>query len=439
MGILFFGIILRLIWLGFSPYEPKTHWDPSHMLESDVTNVQALEITKGIWFYDDQGVPSAHRPIGYPFLLGFVYKIFGRFTLAAYGLNLALFAGGLWLVYLLGKIIFDETAGLLAAFFYTIHPVSIYSIKLITDEHLFIPLWFFGIYLLLREMKGRPVRWPLFWYGIIFGYAAMTRTHAIFMPLVVALAYILLKRPWKKVFFSLLTVAIMMQVVNLPWVIRNYKIWGIPVLYTANNSYVYRDFNSSATPEGEGHIPTKGEEGYSEDLEKARSSDPIRYHILSGKLMTRWILEHPKRFLFLGTCRAIYFMGWNRSGGVWPTWFQFQQGSFDPARPVPQGVKDFLEEMAYAFYYALLFCFMFSIFLMIKRWRQLSLETRGPILVLGSCFVFWLMEHMVIYPDRKYRFPLEPLMIVVSAYFLEAVLREFRWGVPGFLKKQRAV
>ena len=405
------------------------------MLESDITNIQALELTQGVWFYDDQGAPSARRPIGYPLLLGLVYKIFGPFAWAAYGLNLALFSGGLWLVYLLGKIIFDETAGGLGAFFYSVYPVSVYSIKLITDEHLFVPLWFLGLYLLLREMKGRPARWPLLWYGIIFGAATMTRTHSIFMPLVVAFAYFLIKAPWKKIVMGFLAVAFFMQLVNLPWVIRNYKIWGVPVLYTANNSYVYRDLNSSATPEGGGHIPGKGEEGYSAELEEAKKAGGVKYHVLSGQLMTQWILNHPKQFLLLGTSRAIYFMGWNRSGGVWPTWFQFQEGSFDPARPIPQAVKDLLEETAYAFYYALLFCFMFSIFLIAKRWRRLSGETRRAILVLGSCFIFWLMEHMVIYPDRKYRFPLEPLMIIVGSVFIGWVVFQFKWRRPGWPEK----
>lgn len=428
LAVILLGLALRVVWLGFSSYEPKTQWDQTHMLESDVTNVQAIELTKGIWFHDADGRPSAHRPIGYPMILGLVYKIFGPSPLAANALNLLLFALGAWLVFLIGGIVFSERVGLLSTFFYNIYPVSLYSIKLITDEHLFIPLWFFGIYLLLREMKGRPVRWPLFWYGLIFGYAAMTRTHAVFMPFVVAFAYFLRGDSWKKITRAFVMVLFFMQLVNLPWVIRNYKTWGFPVVYTANNSYVYRSFNSSATPEGGGHIPAKGEEGYSEELAAALvSGKGVLHHNLCGRELKRWILSHPEKFLLLGTCRALYFMGWDRSGGMWPIWFQFQEGSYDPLRPPPQKLKDFFEEMGYASYYMLFFCFLFSMVLIARRWKKVSAETRVSILMLGSCFLFWLMEHMIIYPDRKYRFPLEPLMIVAGSFFLDWVFREFRW------------
>lgn len=431
--IILLGLALRIGWLGFSSYEPKTQWSQTHMLESDVTNVQAVELTKGIWFHNEDGSPSAHRPIGYPMILGLVYKIFGPSALVAQSLNLLFFSLGAWLVFLIGSLIFSKRVGLFSAFFYSIYPVSFYSIKLMTDEHLFIPLWFFGLYLLLREIKGCPVRWPLMWYGVIFGYAAMTRTHAIFMPLVVAFAYILMRRSWKKVFFSFMTVMILMQVVNLPWVVRNYKIWGVPLLYTANNSYVYRSFNSSATPEGGGHIPAKGEEGYSEEMTAALvSGNGVLYHNLSGRELKRYVLSHPKRSFFLGICRAIYFMGWDRGGGMWSLWFQFQEGSYDPSRPVPQGLKDFFEETGYVFYYALFFCFLFSMGLIARRWKKESPEIRASILMLGSCFLFWLMEHMVIYPDRKYRFPLEPLMIVAGSVFLDWVVFQFKWCRPAW-------
>ena len=430
-GIILLGLVLRVAWLFFSGYEPKTQWSPTHLLESDIANIQAIDMTRGVWFADDTGQPSARRPIGYPLALGLVYKLFGYSAAMGLGLNLALFVWGVGLLYLCAKTVFDEWAGLLAAFFYSIYPVSIYSIKLMTDEHLFIPLWLFGLYLLLREIAGRSWRWPLIWYGVVFGLATMTRTHSIFMPAVVAVAYALLKYPWKKVLLAFFAVAILMQAVNLPWMIRNYKIYGAVVPYTLNNSYVYRSFNPTATPEGGGHVPDKGEKGYSEELANALASgNPVLYHQLSGREITRWILSDPFHFALFGTCRAIYFMGWDRGGGMWPIWFQFQEGSYDPARVFSKSWTDFFEELGYAYYYGIFFTFLFSIVLMVRRWKGFSLSRRASILMIGSCFLFWLGEHMIIYPDRKYRFPLEPLMILYGAFFIQWWMNEFQWRFP---------
>ena len=79
--------------------------------------------------------------------------------------------------------------------------------------------------------------------------------------------------------------------------------------------------------------------------------------MISNGLVKQWIFRHPLKYLSLGSKRLLVFMGWNRAG-VGPLWFQFSDGSYDPARPVPQALKDFFQETAYSFYYSLFFCFL---------------------------------------------------------------------------------
>ncbi|MCX5666798.1 MAG: glycosyltransferase family 39 protein [Candidatus Omnitrophica bacterium] len=395
-------------------------------------------MTEGKWFLNDDGTPSGHRPIGYPMLLGLCYKLFGVNKAVAYSLNMILFVISAYLVYYLAEAIFSRRIAYLATLMFSIYPISIYSIVLNTDEHLFLPVWYLGLLLLFREIQGKPSRLKLLCYGLLFGYATMTRTHSIFMPLVVGFSYILLKYSWKRVLVGAMSVLVIMQLINLPWVIRNYKAWGVPVLYTATALYVYSQLNSSATAEGSGgHIPAEGELGYSEDLAKAmEEKNEGLQHTLANREMKKWIIKHPAEFLNLGICRVLVFMGWNRKG-VWPIWFQYYDGSYDPKRPLPQAVRDVLEELAFVAYYLVFFSFIFSIFMLIRRRKKLSATTKTLLLVLGSCFIFWFAEHMIIYPDRKYRFPIEPLMIIVGAYFLEYIIFTFRWSAfkPGNLKK----
>ncbi|MEK7211495.1 MAG: glycosyltransferase family 39 protein [Patescibacteria group bacterium] len=427
--IILLGLILRMAWLGFSSYTPQTAWTHGHMLESDITNIHALEMTKGIWFHGMNGEPIARRPIGYPLALGLIYKIFGPHVWAAYLFNVSLYVLTAIFIFLIGRTLFNSRLGLLAVFLFAVYPISIYSVKMMTDEHLFLPLWFGGLYLLFLEIKGRSVPWALLWYGLIFGYATMVRTNTIFMPFVVALAYFLLKFNWKKIIISFATVLVLMQALNLPWIARNYKIWGVPMLYTASVCYVYSRVNSSATPEGAGRIPLRGEPGFSEELERA-SGNPALYDAICKRLMQKWMIEHPKEFVSLGTKRLLNFMCWNRAG-VWPIWFQYYTGSFDPARPLSQGLRDFFEEISYAYYYILFFVFLFAVFLLIKRWKKLEGSARNCLWILWSCFFFWFLQHMIIYPDRKYRFPLEVLMMLVACYFLEHWMFNARWKIPG--------
>jgi 4-amino-4-deoxy-L-arabinose transferase-like glycosyltransferase len=424
LGILALGLVLRISWIGFSSHTTMFEWREG-LMETDIANIHATEITKGTWFHDSDGSPTARRPIGYPIFLGLVYSIFGASLRVAWVAHLLLYLAGSYFLYRIAELIFSKTVGLWTMFFYALYPVSIYSVNMITDENLFLPLWYGGLLLLFRHIQDRPVRGSLIAYGLIFGYATMTRTHVIFMPLVVALAFFLMKKSWKQILVSFFTVLMLMQAVNLPWVIRNYKAWGHPLLYTASSSYIYSRVNSNATPEGGGHIPKKGEPGYSQEIDEAiASGNPARVNRACSRAMMRWIIAHPAAFVDLGLKRGLIFMGWDKKG-VWPIWLQYYDGSFDPGRPLSERRRHYLEEAAYMAYYILFFTFLFAIFFLIRQRTRLAISVQSSLWVLGCIFLLWFCEQMIIYPDRKYRFPLEPLMIMVASVFVDYLVRSF--------------
>jgi 4-amino-4-deoxy-L-arabinose transferase-like glycosyltransferase len=426
--ILALGLALRLLWLGFSSHEPLMTRDAGRPTENDLINIHAIELTQGIWFEDANGEPYGRRPIGYPMFLGLLYKIFGVHVEVVWMAQLTLFLLSAYFIFLIAKETFSEQVGLFATFLYVTYPTSIYAIKLITDEHLLLPLWYGGIYLLVREMKGRHVHHNWLWYGLIFGYATMVRTHIIFMPVVVGLAEIFKKSPIRRAVLTCLFVGVVMQLMNLPWVIRNYQAWGVPVLYTPTSAYIYAQVNDSAKPWGGGHVPLRGEPGFSEDMERAIvSGNPGLLHREANRQMVKWIRQNPGRFLVLGTARVLDFMCWNRKGGVWPIWFQFEEGHYSNNTLYLVQNKKTFEELAFLAYYSVFFASLFGVLMFLFNWRVLPPPTRGSLILIGTMFLFWFLEHMVIYPDRKYRYPLEPLMMIFGSYFLYYVYERFRW------------
>lgn len=423
------GLGFRILWLFYSSHEPKMAPTGGNLLEMDLINLHAIDLKQGRWFLNPDGTPSGRRPLGYPVFLGALYQIFGTHIEVAWISSIVLYVATAILIFLLARAIFREKLALLSTFLFSIYPTSIYSIKMITDEQLFLPVWFLGLYLLFREIHGKKIPFSWLWYGIIFGYATMIRTHTIFMPAVVGLAIYLKKEPLKKIILGTLAVGLVMQLVNLPWAIRNYKAWKTPVLYTATSQFVYAQVNSTAKPEGDGHVPLKGEPGYSEELDRAtQSGNEGLAHKIAGREMRKWILSHPTEFLSLGTARLLYFMNWNRKGGIWPLHYQFSKDAFNPARPVSPEVLETFEELAFSFYYTILFSSIFSIIMLIRMWSSLTAPQRSCILVLAACFAFWFFEQMIIYPWRKYRFPLVALMTIWAAPFLGYFLYELRWG-----------
>lgn len=432
----FLTIALHSLWIYTSPYQTKADWGSSPT-DFDLINIHAVDITRGVWFQNADGSPSGRRPIGYPMFLGLWYRLFGAHLAAAWALQVLLAVAMTILIYLIGKYTFSERVGSMAAFLFSCYPVSVYSSKLTTDEHLFLPLLYLGLFLLIRDIAASSYRlrnWVV--YGAIFGYAAMTRTHAIVAPLVIASAYLAVKLNKKKILLAVVVVFAVMQLLNLPWVIRNYRAWKVPVLYTATGQFVYGQLNSSARGNGGGHIPLRGEEGFSEELDRALASgNEGMVHKTASGLMIKWCLRHPVQFTMLGMEKTLEFMGVNRRG-VWPLWFEYADGSFDRKKALSPKARKILEHAAYAHYYILFFTFIFSLFYIKKKYRVLPFYSRAAVTALSATFLLFLAEQFFIYADRKYRFPLEPIMLIFACACIDYLIFEFKFKLKLNPKKE---
>ncbi len=429
-NILIFSIILTIVlhgyWILLSPYQTKTTWCNS-ATDFDLIHLHANDLTRGVWFQNIDGSPSGRRPIGYPIFLGLWYSIFGSKPIVALILQIILSTITTFLIYYLGKYAFSEPIGALSSFLFSWYPISVFTSKLITDEHLFLVVLYFGLMLLLRETSNRIQRkWSWLVYGVVFGYAAMIRTHAIIMPLVVAVTYLSIGYSKKKIFINFIAIIAVMQLINLPWVIRNYKAWKVPVIYTATGHFVYGQLNSAARGFGGGHIPIRGEEGYSEELEEAcMSGNEGICHQVANKVMTKWCIDHPLQFMILGTEKVLEFMGVNHRG-VWPLWFEYAEGSFDQKRALSSHARFILEHFAYGAYYILFFSFILSVVVFTISFKKMPHSSKAAVTALLATICFYLAEHFFIYADRKYRYPLEPIMLIFAAAFIYRILYKFK-------------
>lgn len=411
------GLMLRIFWVNFSSHEPHFTWTPTSLIENDWINMNAVELTEGKWFQGPDGMPSGRRPIGYPIVLGICYKIFGIHAEVAWVLHLVLFVFTAFFIYRIAKGIFSEQVGILSAAMFSLYPISIYSVKLITDEHLFLFLWYGGIAFLVDELNlGLRKRSWLF-YGIVFGFAAMTRTYAIFMPVVVGLAYLIKKVPVKKSLLTALLIFAVMQLVNLPWLIRNYKIWKVPVVYAVAGHSVYLYTNPMATPEI-GHLPVQGEPGYSEEFHQIypASSNEGLIQRQANREIKKWFFRDPIAFGELAISKLLFFMHWGKKKGVWPLWYQFTEGNYDPSHALGKKEKKFLEKSSFIFYYIIFHLSLAGIFLAGLKCRRPNFSLAGAIVLISS-LIFWCGLHLIIMPDPKYRFPIEPIMIIFTAFF----------------------
>lgn len=208
----------------------------------------AVNLTEGRGFAL-HGQPTSWRPPLYPFILSGLYMLAGTtHPLVARGFQTILSLVNTLVVYLLGRRLFGERAGLLAAILFTGYPsFLLYNNHLLT-EVLFTFLitataWCFATYL----DRGRLSL--LVASGIALGLAALTRDIVWPIAGVMALLVGYVTRPgftrWIShggvLFLSFL-------LVTTPWVIRNTRLQETFTLIATNGGLVFFEGNYEHTP-----------------------------------------------------------------------------------------------------------------------------------------------------------------------------------------------
>ena len=177
-----------------------------------------IEMGKYIFSGGNIGLWEASRPLFWPFILGFFWKInlnpiiFGRI------IELILAVGCIHLTYLIGKKVFDEYVGLLSSFFLAFSLTFLfYSSTILTG----IPSTFFsllGVYFFIQHKYLAT--------GIFIGFSSMARflQLLVLIPLMLILLYF-----EKKKFKNLLTITMGVLIISIPYLIINLFLYKNPI------------------------------------------------------------------------------------------------------------------------------------------------------------------------------------------------------------------
>ena len=170
--------------------------------------------------------------------------------------------------------------------------------------------------------------------------------------------------------------------------------------------------------------PQKGEDNYNEELLKAMAVYDVPNMERQAKdEMARYVLQHPVHFAMIGVQKWLYFLGVNRQSGVWAIDMMEESKKLQPHLRLAEPFRHVLQELAFGSYYVLFYLFIFGLIWLCRAWHSMERSKRDRLSVIGLCFVLYLGEHFIIFPQRKYRFPLEPFMLMVAVAFLMHLLR----------------
>ncbi len=178
----------------------------------------------------------------YPSVIGLVYWLFGERPRLVLTLHCLLFAGVCVLVYDIGRRVFNERTGLLAAAGCMFHPMLLRYLPTLHLETVLTFMMTLLVWTMVRFHQQPTVRRGVA-VGACAGVASLVKTVAFPIPFLFAAGFVvtwwLARRrgeerrvPWKGVGAIVAAVIVTLT----PWTIRNYKVSGHLVLVTTGTS-----------------------------------------------------------------------------------------------------------------------------------------------------------------------------------------------------------
>jgi len=242
------GLILRII-LYFS-FNPSLHLDEVLRYDAEGYHKLALQLLNHGTFRIPESDLDTFRTPGYPFFIYLIYLLFGvkpHLILAAQiFINLA----SVYVIYLIGKKLFNERTGLISAFLLCLEPDHIYyeySVLSDTLFVLFLLLSFLSLICFLKDQK------PIFLIAssLLTGTASLIKPVIIYFPAVIVFILLIYAISGKKFnIWGVLKNSILFIMLSLlpvsPWLIRNRSLYGNLKL-TSFTGYNLLNYNAAFT------------------------------------------------------------------------------------------------------------------------------------------------------------------------------------------------
>ena len=240
--ILLAGCLVRGLVVWTTADVPPRIADERHYLEL------ATSLVEGRGFAFSYGLTSLRPPL-YPAVIAGTWTATGTQSLVAVrALQIIFGLATAWLVFLIGRRVYDERAGLAAAAIVAFYPTLVFANALILTETLFALLVVLVVWLAIR-LVDRPSLVLGLATGMSIGLAALTRS--VLWPFPVVLAAIMLwavRAPLIRRFAIAAAIVAGFAGTVAPWAVRNTRLQRVPVLIDTMGGMNLRMGNYAYTP-----------------------------------------------------------------------------------------------------------------------------------------------------------------------------------------------
>lgn len=358
---------------------------------------RAKEIAAGAG-YAEGGVLTAFWPVGWPGFLGGLLRLFGPHVVVGQCANLVLSTLNVCLVAAIGRRLFPSSGvWRLAALLIAVLPNQIGYVPLLSVEIFFEFLLLLGFLMMLSQSSV-----ALLAAGLVFGVAALTKSQAVFLPVLIALPLLIFRAGWRGLGAYVRTVAltsVAMMVVIVPWITRNYTVFDAFIPISTNGGYTLLTGNN---PSARGGF-TPGD-----TLVADLSTDPrnqVQTDRVARERAWHWIEQNKVAFLKLIPAKV--WLLWSGDGEA--EWM-YQKGyrDYETYRVLFRAVRA-LNQMIY---WVVLGLSIVSLPALLRRRRSLPVWSYS-----GWCLMaYFTMISIVFSGQSRFHFALMPFIALYAAW-----------------------
>ena len=359
--------------------------------------------------YQLEGHPTAYRPPGYPLLLAVSFRLFGESLLPVRAAQAAADLLSCFLVFLLGRRLFSERAGLIGAGIFALFPMEILYVSIMMTETVFTTLLL--LYLLI--CTGAKASWKMsIAAGIVLGAATLVRPTVLLLPgAVFVVRWMSGWKPPENLKALGISAGAALLILS-PWIIRNEDRFGHITLTSNTGVNFWIGTHSGAS----------GSYSFPENNPLSDVKDEFSRSDLGIRLGAQFIRERPLEYGVILAKKWAHFF----SVDYWLLLSMHYQPDF---RLAPRAGVVFSR---FPLPDLLVLHVPFAAVLLLATFG-LCFHARGDrlgILFLFAPVTYWILVHLAFYASARYRFPVVPLLMAGGAYGADILLRRVYVRTP---------
>ena len=237
-------IVAALSRLGFSVWVVGLQ----AMTKGDEADYHAIatHLESGEGFVSTEETATARRPPAYPVFLSLIYRVTGPSPAAGRIAQVILGVIGVWLTVRLACAWFGDRAGMWAGWFAALNPFLIFLSGYLLTENLYL-VFLLGAMVLAPTARALcESSWQRSAFaGLLLGLAALTRPSGLpMLEWMLTAAFLFGGAPWPRRLGRLALAATAFLIVVTPWLTRNARVVGAPVLTTHGGITFYQGNNA---------------------------------------------------------------------------------------------------------------------------------------------------------------------------------------------------